>query len=86
MNGSLMALMLVRALPCAARVTSRPIRPKPLIPTLIGPAVLALASEALTMLMNSGLSDAPPTRKPSMSALPASSEGGRGGREGGREA
>jgi len=33
--------------------------------------VLALASEALTMLINSGLSDAPPTRKPSMSVLPA---------------
>ena len=53
--------------------TRRPMRPKPLMPTLQGPAVLALASAELTMLMNSGLSEAPPTRKPSMSGLVASS-------------
>ena len=56
----------------AARMTRRPMRPKPLMPMRIGPLV-AGAPLLLMMSMNSGLSDAPPTRKPSMSAWPASS-------------
>jgi hypothetical protein len=59
--------MLARAV-CAAA----PMRPKPLMPMRTGPA-LAGAPLELMMSMNSGFSDAPPTRKPSMSAWPASS-------------
>ena len=74
MNGSLIATTFTSGFGCVARNTRRPMRPKPLIPTLTGPAFFTVEF-ALMMFTNSGFSDAPPTRKPSMSAcLPSSSQ------------